>query len=616
MAAPIVTDATRALEGPQPRPEPGTLNRLFFETIVRYDKADALQYKRGGRYLPVSHRELADRVRRTALGLVEQGLRPGDRVAIVSENRPEWAIADYACLTAGLIDVPLYPSLPAEQLTPILLDSGATAAFVSTPEQVDKMAAIRGHLPALRLVISFAEGPMQGADLTLGELEAYGAAADTPPAARAYRERALAVRPDDLATIIYTSGTTGEPKGVMLTHDNIFSNVAASRGCLPFAGNDVSLSFLPLSHIFARMADHYLMFAVGASIAYAEHFDTLASNFIEVRPTFVFAVPRVFEKVYDGVLDKAMHGRPAARRLFLWARSVADAWAEERLAGRAPGKGLVLRYAVAQGLVFSRLKARLGGRIRYFVSGGAPLAPEINRFFYSAGLPILEGYGLTETSPVITVNLPDHFRIGTVGGPLAGVAVAVAEDGEIITRGPHVMRGYFNKPESTREAIDAEGWFHTGDIGEIRDGFLAITDRKKELIVTAGGKNIAPAPIENRVRTSPFVSQVVMVGDRRKFPSLLIVPNYPQLERWARESGLTWADRAGLIALPAVHGKMEQAALERLEGLANFERPKRIALLEHDFSIEGGELTPKLSIKRRVVDRMYKSTIDALYSDG
>jgi long-chain acyl-CoA synthetase len=598
------------------RPAPGTLNQLFFECVAKYDKPDALQFKRGGRYQPISHRDLAVRVRRIAMGLLEQGMHPGDRVGILSENRPEWAIADYACLTAGLIDVPLYPSLPAPQLVPMLADSGATAVFVSTAEQAAKIAAIRDKLPAVRLVISFNEEAAPGVDLSLGEIEAWGAAADTAAAARVYRERALAVRPEDLATIIYTSGTTGEPKGVMLTHDNIHSNVMAARDALPAMGQDITLSFLPLSHIFGRMADHYLMFAAGASIAYAESFETLAANFREVRPTFVLGVPRVYEKVYAAAVDKAMHGGALTRRIFLWARAVGEQCVDERLAGRQPHGGLAVRYAAARALVFSRISSRLGGRIRYFVSGGAPLSREVHRFFHAAGLTILEGYGLTETSPVICVNTPARSRMGTVGPPLAGVEVRIASDGEILTRGPHVMRGYFNKPAETAEAIDAEGWFHTGDIGELHDGFLTITDRKKDLIVTAGGKNIAPAAIENRVRTNPFVSEVVMIGDRRKFPSLLVVPNFARLERWAASQSIKYAGREALIADPAVRAKMDQEVLAPLGDLAHFEQPKKIALLPQEFSIDRGELTPKMNVKRRVIDRLYKPVIDALYTDS
>ncbi len=598
------------------RPAPGTLTALFFDAAERYDKPDALQYKADGAYRPISHRTLLERVRHLALGMCELGIQRGDRVAILSENRPEWAIADYACLTAGVIDVPLYATLPAEYLVPMLVDSDAVAVFVSTAAQAAKLAAIRDRVPAVRCVIGFATAPIEGATFTLADVEARGAAVDSPERAAQYRAQALSVAPDDLATIIYTSGTSGEPKGVMLSHDNIHSNVAAARTVLPFIGNDVCLSFLPLSHIFERMAGHYLMYAVGASIAYAESIETLVANFGEVRPTFVMSVPRVYEKVYGAALHKALTGSRLTRAIFRWARRVGEAWADAKLAGRQPSAALAVRHAVADRLVFSKLRARMGGRIRYFVSGGAPLASEINKFFYAAGLVILEGYGLTETSPVIAVNVPEHFRIGTVGWPIGGVEVRIAEDGEVLCRGPNVMLGYYQRPEDTRAAIDADGWFHTGDIGELRDGFLTITDRKKDLIVTAGGKNIAPQPIENRVRRSRFVSQAVMIGDRRKFPALLIVPNYETLEHWSRTNGITARDRAALIALPAVRAHMEREVFAQLDGLARYETPKKIALLEHEFSIDRGELTPKLNIKRRVIDRMYSDVIDALYRDG
>jgi long-chain acyl-CoA synthetase len=449
--------------------------------------------------------------------------------------------------------------------------------------------------------------------MTMKELEQKGAAAASPQAVADYRATADAVKPDDLATLIYTSGTTGNPKGVMLTHDNIRSNVEATRSILPLGPQDVSLSFLPLSHIFERMGD-YLMWAVGSSIAYAESIDTVPVNMTEVRPTVVFSVPRLYEKMYARVLQNALSGGFLKKRIFFWARDVAEKWADVKLAGREPGGMLARKYALAQKLVFSKLKARTGGRLRYFVSGGAPLAPEINKFFFAAGLVILEGYGLTETSPVIGVNTPKDFRIGTIGRPIAGVEVKIAPDGEILTRGPGVMKGYYNNPTATAEAIDSEGWFHTGDIGELRDGFLAITDRKKDIIVTAGGKNIAPQPVENLVKTNKFVSQAVMIGDKRRFPSMLIVPNFEQLEEWAKKKNFIWTDRTQLVRMPAVHAKMEEEVLGMLTGLAQYERPKKIGLLEKDFSLEAGEMTPTQKVKRRVVDKNYKDVIDRLYS--
>ena len=596
-----------------PAPPPGTINELFFNAIEQYDKPDALQFKKGDRYVPVSHREIERRVRHAALGLATLGVKPGDRVGLLSENRPEWAIADYACLTSGVTDVPIYPTLPADQIAYVLKDSGAVAIFVSTPEQAAKIAEVRSQLPALMHVISFDEtGP--SADMTMASLEHRGAAAETPESVADYRRIAAGVEPDDLATLIYTSGTTGNPKGVMLTHNNIQSNVEATRRLLSFTGTDVALSFLPLSHIFERMGD-YLMFATGSSIAYAQGLDTVPTNMIEVRPTVVFSVPRLYEKMYARVLQNALAGGFVKKKIFFWARKVADKWADEKLAGREPKGMLARKYAIAQKLVFSKLKERTGGRLRIFVSGGAPLAPEINKFFYAAGLTILEGYGLTETSPVIGVNTPKDFRIGTIGRPVDGVEVMIAPDGEILTRGPGVMKGYFNNPQATAEAIDGDGWFHTGDIGEIRDGFIAITDRKKDLIVTAGGKNIAPQPIENMVKTNKYVSQAVMIGDKRRFPSILIVPNYEQLEAWAKRKGILWTDRAQLIRTPAVQEKMEREVLGACTACVHYETPRKVALLEHDFSLEKGEMTPTQKVKRKVVDRNYKDVIDALYAE-
>ena len=598
-----------------PRPTPGTLNHLFFDAVERFDKPDALQVKIDGRYQPISHRTLAERVRRTALGLRALGVQRGDRVGILSTNRPEWAIADFGCLTAQLADVPIYPTLPAEQVAYILRDASAVALFVSDAAQLEKIAEIRGQLPALRHVITFESTRSAGADLTLAELEDMGKAAETPEVVARYRREALDVQPHELATLIYTSGTTGAPKGVMLTHDNLFSNVEASRQVLPFGPGEISLSFLPLSHIFERMAGHYLMLAVGASIAYAESNDTVPANLLEVRPSFVLSVPRLYEKFYARVLENALSGGALKKRIFFWARSIADRWSTKTLAGKSPGVLLGLQYRIAKRLVFSKLRERMGGRLRVFVSGGAPLSPEINRFFYSAGLMILEGYGLTETSPVIAVNSPENFRIGTVGKPVAGTEVKIASDGEILARGPGIMKGYFNNPQATAEAIDAEGWFHTGDIGELRDGFLAITDRKKDIIVTAGGKKIAPQPIENTLRTNKYVSQAVMIGDKRKHSVLLIVPNFDQLEAWAKRANFRWADRADLLALPAVKAKMDHEVTSVLSGLARFEMPKKFALLEHDFSIERGELTPTMKVKRRVIDQQYKALIDSLYAE-
>jgi long-chain acyl-CoA synthetase len=598
-----------------PRPKPSTLTAIFFESAERYNLPHAYQFKRDGKYHPIPHTDVLRRVRRIALGLSSIGVQRGDRVGIMSENRPEWALADWACLCSGMTDVPVYPTLPAEQIVHPLNDSGTVALFVSNADQAAKAKSVRSELKTVRTIISFNDQKLDGADMTLAELEKAGAALDTEGKAAEFKAAALTVQPDDLATLIYTSGTTGLPKGVMLTHDNLASNVAASRTKVPVVAGEVALSFLPLSHIFERMGD-YLFYSCGVSIAYAESIDTVPLNLSEVKPHFCMSVPRLFEKMYARVLENAVSGGAVNFKIFNWAVAVADRWADEKLAGREPGGFLAWQYAVAQKLVFSKLQVRTGGRLRYFISGGAPLTPSINKFFYAAGLKILEGYGLTETSPVIAVNSDDAFRIGSVGKPIEGVEVKIAEDGEILTRGPHVMKGYYNRPDATAEVMDAEGWFHTGDIGVLEDGFLRITDRKKDIIVTAGGKNIAPQPIENRIKTNKYVSQAVMLGNKRKFPSVLIVPNWDNLEKWAGLQNIIWTERKQLLEMPTIQAKMDKEVRSTLTGLANFEMPKKIGLLEHDFSIERGELTPKLSVKRKVIDQQYKALIDSLYVGG
>ncbi|GJG85110.1 AMP-binding protein [Gemmatimonadetes bacterium T265] len=603
------------------RPAPGTVTQLFFDAVRRYDRADAMLHKQDGRWAPIAHRTVLERVRRVSLGLADLGLAPGDRVALLCENRPEWAVADYGCLTGRLASVPIYPTLPAEQLPHILNDSGAAAVFVSTGAQAAKLASVRAGCPALRVVIGIDAGAADGCDLTMAALEARGAALETPERAAAWERDALAVRPDDLATLIYTSGTTGAPKGVMLTHDNFHANVMASRRSVPFGGDDVALSFLPLSHIFERMGD-YMYWSTGTTIAYVPSIDDVPAALQEVRPTMAMSVPRLYEKMYARVLENAKAGGAVKWRIFRWAAKVADRWADEKLAGRTPAGPLAWQYALAQKLVFSKLQERTGGRMRHFVSGGGPLSPAINKFFYAAGLTILEGYGLTETSPVISVNTPKAFRIGTVGPVIDGAEVKITPyaeaqpgDGLILTRGPSVMRGYYNNPQATREALDDDGWFNTGDIGRLEDGFLRITDRAKDIIVTAGGKNIAPQPIENAVKSTPYVAQAVVIGDRRKFPLILVVPNWETLEAWAAAHGVTYADRAALLVHPDARRKMEDEVRAKFAGLARFETPKKVVLLEHDFSIERGELTPTLKVKRRVIDRSYKDVIDAAYAE-
>ncbi|MEP6781197.1 MAG: long-chain fatty acid--CoA ligase, partial [Gemmatimonadaceae bacterium] len=620
VSVPALADTLSGIPSPSryasggPPPKPGTINELFFLACEKFDRPNALSHKVKGVWEPLSHRVVLERVRRVALGLKSLGINKAERIGLLSENRPEWAIIDYACICSGFTDVPIYSTLPAEQIPYLLNDSGARVVFASTPDQARKIAGIRDRAPALTWLIGMDATKADGCDYTLAEIETIGAGLDNPEAAAAFKRDALAILPGAIITLIYTSGTTGDPKGVMLTQNNLRSNVEASRSIIPIAGDDAALSFLPLSHIFERTGD-YVLFSAGVPINYAESIDTVPFNMTEIKPTIMMSVPRLYEKIYARVLENAVQSGGLKKRIFFWAKRTGERWADVKLAGKEPGGMLAMEYSLAQKLVFSKLKERTGGRMRYFISGGAPLSPDINKFFYSAGLRIHEGYGLTETSPVITGNTEQAFRIGTVGRPAPGVEVMIAADGEILTRGPHVMLGYFNKPEATAEAIDKDGWFKTGDIGELVDGFLRITDRKKDIIVTAGGKNIAPQPIEVKVKMNKYVSQAVMLGDKRKFPIILIVPNWDQLEKWAGSKGIVWGNRAELLAMPTIHAKMEQEVKAEFAGLAHFEAPKKIGLLEHDFSIERGELTPKLSVKRRVIEKSYKDLVDKLYSE-
>ena len=595
---------------------PQTLNDIFFGGLDRFSsKPAALRAKRGGSWEDIGYAEVLDQVRSAAAGFRELGIGRGSNIAILAENRPEWAIVDYATLSIRCADVPIYPTLPAGQISYILRDSGAVAIVVSSKAQLEKILDIRHPdvTPALRHIIAIEPDAVGPGVMPFGDLLERGRAALSKYPR--WREEALETKPEDLATLIYTSGTTGDPKGVMLTHGNLCSNVVGGLKHLDLRESDESLSFLPLSHVFERMAGHYCMWQSGALITYAQSVDTVSADIIDRKPTVVLSVPRLYEKIFAKVLEGASSS-PVKKRIFTWARANGEAWAEHVLAKKPVPALLGLKKAIADRLVFAKLQARTGGRLRYFVSGGAPLSADIAKFFFAAGLPIYEGYGLTETSPVIAVNSREYVKMGTVGRPIPGVEVRIAPDGEILTRGPHVMKGYYNKPQATAEAIDSEGWFHTGDIGMIdSEGFLRITDRKKDIIVTAGGKNIAPQPIENRVKSNKFVLNAVMIGDKRKFPVMLVVPNIDELRAWAATQNLSFPDDGALVVSPQAGDKIEREIKKTLRDLAQFEMPKKVVLIHRDFSIESGELTPTLKVKRRVVEKNYQSQIEAVYAE-
>jgi long-chain acyl-CoA synthetase len=591
-----------------------TLNQLLAKAVNAYRRDDALLYKKDGAWKKISSESWLTRARHLALGLHALGIERGDRVALLSENRHEWFLVDAALQILGAPNVPIYSTLMSTQVAYNLKDSESKAIVVSDAAQQKKLAEIRGGLLALRHVITLDSAHAIEAT-PLEALEERGRKeAEKDPAAA--ERLANAVTPDDLASIVYTSGTTGDPKGVMLTNRNFVSNVKASLQVLPLGPSDRALSALPYSHVFERMVAHYLYPAAGVSVALAASIDTVIEDIGQIRPTVMTMVPRFYEKMYSRVTEAAAAGSPRKRRIFEWAIETGREHGGYRLRRERAPFGLDLRYKLATALVFKKLHHRLGGELRFFVSGSAPLSKEIADFFWAAGITILEGYGLTETSPVISVNRPERIRFGTVGPPIPGVEVEIAADGEILARGENVMKGYWKKEAETREAIDSRGFFHTGDIGLLdRDGFLTITDRKKDIIVTAGGKNIAPQAIEGKLKTNAYIAEVVVVGNRRSFAAALVVPNFEKLAAWCRESSVPAASREEMAAHPRVVAWiMEQVEAVNRE-FPQYERVKKIALLSDEFTIERGELTPTLKARRSVIESRYKHLIDELYRE-
>ena len=595
--------------------EPKTLVEMFERTVRLHNKPDALSYKRDGAWRSISSHEMLLRARCIALGLYSLGLRHGDRAAILSENCPEWTLADAGCLFAGAIDVPIYPTLTPAQVRYILRDSGARTLFIQNRAKFEQMKVVLKDCPSLEHVIFFDESGKDADALTISELEERGRLieAERPSLSE---ELAHGVLLEDLATIIYTSGTTGEPKGVMLTHSNLVSNVIDCSDHLAFGDADTVLSVLPLSHIYER-AGMYMYLHHGMSIYYAESMDKIGDNLREVRPSVVLCVPRLLEKIYARVKEHAAEASGTKYALLMWAVSVGKLYAQHTTNKQKLPPMLALKHRLASRLVFSKWRAALGNRIRVIASGGAALPEEIALIYIGAGMPVVQGYGLTETSPVISAGMIEDNRVGTVGKPIRNVEVRIASDGEIEVRGPNVMRGYYNKPEDTRAVFTEDGWFKTGDIGALdEDGFLRITDRKKELFKTSGGKYIAPQPIEQMIKNSRFVNQVVLIGNGRKFPAALIVPDWEQLRSYAELKALDARTPVDLINHPRIINLFERQVAAHTPDLAQFERVKRIALLENELTIEGGELTPTLKVKRRVIDEKYADVIDRLYAEA
>jgi long-chain acyl-CoA synthetase len=549
-------------------------------------------------------------------GLVELGLLPGDRVAIISNNRYHWAVADFSAITRGAVSVPIYPTLPPNQVAAILQDSGAKWVFAEDAEQVQKIFDAGRVVQDITAIVTMDEVAINSRQvMTVAQLREQGAgpfkARDVAP-----QDVVAPADPEELATIIYTSGTTGEPKGVMLTHGNLVSNVAGALEQFPISSDDLYLSFLPLSHVFERMAGLYTMYMAGCGIAYAEAIETVAADAVEVRPTIMMGVPRFFEKFYGRVNEAIESAPPVRQKLFNWARRVGLEVIDLEFAGEPVPKWKQLEYRTASTLVFKKLKGRIGGRVRFFVSGSAPLRSDLIRFFSAVGIPIYEGYGLTEASPVITCNCPKAMRLGSVGQPFPNVRVRIAEDGEILARGPNTTSGYFRKPEATKELYTDDGWLKTGDIGRVDDdGYLYITDRKKNVIKTASGKMVAPQPIEIRLVHSPVVADAIVVGDKRKFVSAILLPDFVALESRARTEGISASSRESLVEQPAVQAMFQHAIDEANQGLARHETVKRFIIIPDELTIADGSLTPSMKMKRPVVIERYESRIDALYDD-
>ena len=588
------------------------LTKCLLDAVEKNPNPRAMMFKTPAGWQSYSSTEVLRRIAGLSKCLHELGIKPGDRVAIFAPNCPEWHIADFAILGLGAASVPVYFNESPDRMTYILNDSGARIAVTSGEMQARRLAEARGRLTTLEQVIS-ARAPEGMAEDVLRYETLVGAAGEKEIAE--YRERSASVTAEQLATIIYTSGTTGEPKGVMLTHTNLASNALDSCNGLEYLGNDLALSFLPLAHVYERV-DGYTYLFKGVSMAYVEQIETVPQALLEVQPTMAAAVPRFFEKIYANILAKGHQEHGLKRRIFDWALRVADQAAPWRAHGRHVSAAVRVEWQMANALVYSKIREGLGGKIRLFISGGAPLSVDIAQFFWSINIPIYQGYGLTETSPVVSVNTPAANKVGTVGKPIPHVQVKIAEDGEVLVKGPCVMQGYYRKPDQTREVFTEDGWFKTGDIGNVdKDGYLSITDRKKELLKTAAGKFVAPAPIENLLKTSRYVTNALVVGDRRKFVSVLVVPNFATIEAEANQSGRTFASPAQMIADPWVRDLLSKEIERLTETLAQYEKPKRFALIEKDFTYADGELTYTLKMKRRIIEQRYQDVIARMYAD-
>jgi long-chain acyl-CoA synthetase len=592
-----------------------TLTKCFLDAVDTCANPRAQIYRTTNGWQPISAREMLRRVAALSKALRELGVKPGDRVGLFAANCPEWHTADLAILGLGAVNVPVYFNESADRLAYILNDSGARVVITAGASQAQKLARVRDEVESVEHVIAAAHPPELTGEVLRYESLISAIEAEAEAAVAEYRKTAAQVTPEQLATIIYTSGTTGEPKGVMLSHSNLSSNAIDSLREHVFDRRDLALEFLPLAHVYERIAGYGYLFN-GVPIAYVERMEDVPQALLEVHPTFAAAVPRFFEKIYAKILEQGHHEVAWKQKVFDWALRVAQAAMPWRAYGKEASPGVKARWQIANALVYKKIRTGLGGQRQRFVSGGGPLAKELAEFFWSIGVEVYQGYGLTETSPVVSANTPKANKVGTVGRPIPNVQVKFDGDGEILVKGPCVMQGYYKRPDDTHETISQDGWLRTGDIGELdEDGYLIITDRKKELLKTAAGKFVAPALIENVLKTSRFVANAMAVGDGRKFVSVLIVPNFAALEAEAATLGLEFATQSQIAVHPWTRNIITREIERLTERLAQYEKPKRFALIEQDFTFANGQLTYTLKLKRRVIERIYADVIDRLYQD-
>ena len=593
-----------------------TISKMFYDVVNKYSDKELYFYKYNEEWIGLQGNVVLSTVEEIAFGLKKISNDPFNS-AVLSINSPRWAMSDYGIICSGGCTVSIYPTLIPSQIEFILNDSQAKVVFVENKEQLDKVIEIKGHCNSLEKIIVMDDSYAESDESIFNFMDFLNAGNEfSKKSDSSFEDLVNVAKEDDLLTLIYTSGTTGNPKGVMLTHKNLVSNINSTVAGIKFSDEDIFLSFLPLSHVFERMGGHFTAFSQGCQVYYAEGIDKVADNMGEVKPTLMMSVPRLYEKMYTKVIDKVKAGPSIRQKIFWWGIRTGMEIVDLNTANKEIPWLLKKKFALADKLVFSKIKARVGGNLRYFISGGAPLAQKIGEFFGAAGITILEGYGLTETSPVLTANVPGAVKFGTVGKAVKDVEIKIAEDGEILAKGPNIMKGYYNNEDATNEVLDSDGWFHTGDIGEVdNEGFLTITDRKKNLLITSQGKNVAPAPMENALITSQYIEQVVALGDKQNFVSALIVPSFENLEIYLNEKGIKLSGNQAIIDHEEVNKLYEEILETEMVNFSKYERIKKFALIPELLTIEKGELTPTLKVVRRIVIQNYKDYIDRIYAD-